>query len=73
MTVLPALAACGGGGGAAGIGSPYARLLLDTAARVGNAQAWVTNEYEHDGIGEDRVFARLTDLVRDMGGGITGD
>lgn len=29
MTVLPALTACGGGG-AAGIGSPYARLLLDT-------------------------------------------
>ncbi|WP_327581034.1 alpha/beta hydrolase [Nonomuraea sp. NBC_00507] len=48
-------------------------LQLDTAARVGNAQAWVTNEYEHDGIGEDRVFARLTGLVRDMGGGITGE
>ncbi|MFI7702492.1 alpha/beta fold hydrolase [Nonomuraea sp. NPDC049480] len=48
-------------------------LQLDTAARVGNTQAWVTNEYEHDGIGEDRVFARLTDLVRDMGGGITGE
>ncbi|MGP3913597.1 alpha/beta fold hydrolase [Nonomuraea sp. 10N515B] len=48
-------------------------LQLDTAARIGNAQAWVTNEYEHDGIGEDRVFARLTGLVRDMGGGITGE
>ncbi|MEU7836247.1 alpha/beta fold hydrolase [Nonomuraea sp. NPDC049129] len=48
-------------------------LQLDTAARIGNAQAWVTNEYEHDGLGEERVFARLTELVRDIGGGITGD
>ncbi|MFD0473173.1 hypothetical protein ACFQ0B_36620 [Nonomuraea thailandensis] len=46
-------------------------LQLDTASRVGNAQAWVTNEYEHDGIGEERVFARLTQLVRDLGGGLT--
>ncbi|NJP97522.1 alpha/beta hydrolase [Nonomuraea sp. FMUSA5-5] len=46
-------------------------LQLETAARVGNTQAWVTNEYEHDGIGEDRVFARLTALVRDLGGGLT--
>ncbi len=48
-------------------------LQLDTAARVGNAQAWVTNEYEHDGIGEERVFARLSALVRDIGGGITSE
>ncbi|WP_188193786.1 alpha/beta fold hydrolase [Nonomuraea sp. SYSU D8015] len=48
-------------------------LQLDTASRVGNTQAWVTNEYEHDGIGEERVFARLTDLVRDAGGEITGE
>ncbi|MEO3870919.1 alpha/beta fold hydrolase [Nonomuraea sp. B12E4] len=48
-------------------------LQLDTASRVGNAQAWVTNEYEHDGIGQERVFARLTGLVRDIGGGITGE
>ncbi|TYB70156.1 alpha/beta hydrolase [Nonomuraea sp. PA05] len=46
-------------------------LQLDTASRVGNTQAWVTNEYEHDGIGEERVFARLTGLVRDLGGGLT--
>ncbi|MGR6917389.1 alpha/beta fold hydrolase [[Actinomadura] parvosata] len=46
-------------------------LQLETAARVGNTQAWVTNEYEHDGIGEERVFARLTGLVRDLGGGLT--
>lgn len=48
-------------------------LQLDTASRVGNAQAWVTNEYEHDGIGEERVFDRLTALVRDTGGGITSE
>ncbi|MEV0825237.1 alpha/beta fold hydrolase [Nonomuraea rubra] len=46
-------------------------LQLDTASRVGNTQAWVTNEYEHDGIGEERVFARLTQLVRDLGRGLT--
>ncbi|GAA2835296.1 hypothetical protein GCM10020220_025280 [Nonomuraea rubra] len=46
-------------------------LQLDTASRVGNTQAWVTNEYEHDGIGEERVFARLTQLVRELGGGLT--
>jgi proline iminopeptidase len=37
---------------------------------VGNLQAWVTNEYEHDGIGSDRVFERLTELVRSVGGGV---
>ena len=47
-----------------------AGLQLETAARVGNTQAWVTNEYEHDGLGDDRVFARLTGLVQDIGGGI---
>ncbi|MEV5963471.1 alpha/beta fold hydrolase [Kribbella sp. NPDC051952] len=45
-------------------------LQLDTAARVGNLQAWVTNEYEHDGLGAERVFARLTELVRSVGGGV---
>lgn len=45
-----------------------AHLQLDTAGLVGNTQAWVTNEYEHDGIGADRVFARLTDLVAQNGG-----
>ncbi|WP_326824946.1 alpha/beta fold hydrolase [Streptosporangium sp. NBC_01756] len=49
-----------------------AGLQLETAARVGNTQVWVTNEYEHDGIGDDRVFARLTGLVHDIGGG-TGE
>jgi proline iminopeptidase len=45
-------------------------LQLDTANRVGNLQAWVTNEYEHDGLGAERVFARLTELVRSVGGGV---
>ncbi|MFC7640782.1 hypothetical protein ACFQX6_07060 [Streptosporangium lutulentum] len=48
-----------------------AGLQLETAARVGNTQVWVTNEYEHDGLGDDRVFARLTGLVKDIGGGIS--
>ncbi|MEV4808886.1 alpha/beta fold hydrolase [Micromonospora avicenniae] len=48
-----------------------AGLQLDTASRVGNVQTWITNEYEHDGVREDdRVFARLTQLVRETGGGI---
>ncbi|MCK2218800.1 alpha/beta hydrolase [Actinomadura sp. ATCC 31491] len=47
-----------------------AHLQLDTAARVGNARAWVTNEYEHDGVGDPRVLGRLKELVRDMGGEI---
>jgi pimeloyl-ACP methyl ester carboxylesterase len=45
-------------------------LQLDTANRVGNLQAWVTNEYEHDGLGADRVFERLTELVASIGGGV---
>jgi pimeloyl-ACP methyl ester carboxylesterase len=32
-------------------------LQLDTLSRVGSSQAWVTNEYEHDGIGDARVPA----------------
>lgn len=45
-------------------------LQLETAARVGNLQAWVTNEYEHDGLGSEQVFCRLTELVRSIGGGV---
>ena len=45
-------------------------LQLDTASRVGNLQAWVTNEYEHDGLSSERVFARLTELARSVGGGV---
>ncbi|MFI5937482.1 alpha/beta fold hydrolase [Actinoplanes sp. NPDC051494] len=45
-----------------------AGLQRDTLARVGNTQAWVTNEYEHDGITDSRVFRRLREMVRDRGG-----
>lgn len=43
-------------------------LQLDTLSRLGNAQAWVTNEYEHDGLADPRVLRRLRELVRDTGG-----
>jgi pimeloyl-ACP methyl ester carboxylesterase len=46
-----------------------AGLSLDTAKRTGNVEAWVTNEYEHDGVRQSsRVFRRLLDMVRDKGG-----
>ena len=42
-----------------------AELSLETAAAVGNLMAWVTNEYEHDGLRQDaRVLERLMDMVR---------
>ena len=45
-----------------------AGLQQATLARLGAAQAWVTNEFEHDGIGSGRVFTRLREMVRDRGG-----
>jgi pimeloyl-ACP methyl ester carboxylesterase len=41
-----------------------AELQLDTARRVGNVRAWVTNEFEHDGLRADaeRVLGRLMDM-----------
>jgi hypothetical protein len=41
-----------------------AGLQLETAARVGGVRAWVTNEYEHDGLRADgpRVLGRLMDM-----------
>ncbi|MCW4459986.1 alpha/beta hydrolase [Microbacterium sp. MPKO10] len=45
-----------------------AHLQLDTASRVGNARAWVTNEFEHDGIGSARVVPRLREMVAEFGG-----
>jgi pimeloyl-ACP methyl ester carboxylesterase len=41
-----------------------AGLQLDTARRVGNVRAWVTNEFEHDGLRKDaaRVLGRLMDM-----------
>ncbi|GGU64894.1 alpha/beta hydrolase [Streptomyces albospinus] len=42
-----------------------AGLSLDTARTIGTARAWVTNEWEHDGLAAsgDRVLARLMDLA----------
>ncbi|WP_433259980.1 alpha/beta fold hydrolase [Actinosynnema sp. CS-041913] len=40
-------------------------LSLDTAERVGGLRTWVTNEWEHDGVGAsgERVLDRLIDLA----------
>ena len=46
-----------------------AGLSLETAGRIGNLQAWVTNEYEHDGLrASPAVFGRLREMVREKGG-----
>lgn len=42
-------------------------LQLDTLSRVGNSHAWVTNEFEHDGLHGDVVFKRLFEEARDRG------
>jgi uncharacterized protein involved in copper resistance len=38
----------------------------NTAAQIRGARAWITNEYEHNGLRLDgeRVLGRLIDLVR---------
>jgi len=43
-------------------------LSLETAALVGNLQAWVTNEFEHDGLHSGGVLPRLFQLVDNEGG-----
>lgn len=45
-----------------------AELSLETAAVVGNVRAWVTNEYEHDGLRLGDVFPRLRTMIDEMGG-----
>jgi len=42
-----------------------AHLQLETLNAVGSARAWVTNEYEHDGVRADggRVLGRLMDMA----------
>ncbi|WEV64617.1 alpha/beta fold hydrolase [Bifidobacterium sp. ESL0732] len=43
-------------------------MQLDTLSRVGNSHAWVTNEYQHDGIHHGgAVFAHLYDEALDRG------
>ena len=45
-----------------------AGLSLDTASRVGNTHAWVTNEFEHDGIRDADVAEQLFRHVEDRFG-----
>jgi pimeloyl-ACP methyl ester carboxylesterase len=42
-----------------------AGLQLETARAVGNSRVWVTNEFEHNGIGAEggRVLARMMDMA----------
>ncbi|HIZ18747.1 MAG TPA: alpha/beta hydrolase [Candidatus Olsenella stercoravium] len=42
-------------------------LQLDTLGRVGASHAWVTNEFEHDGLHGEHVFKHLLDEARDRG------
>lgn len=44
-----------------------ASLSLDTLSRLGNAHAWVTNQYEHDGVHGNEVFAHLYKTMLDQG------
>lgn len=46
-----------------------AGLSLETAATVGNLHAWVTNEYEHDGLRLGDVAERLFDALEARMGG----
>ena len=45
-----------------------AGLQLETAAAVGSARVWVTNEHEHDGLRDPAVVTRLRTMVREEGG-----
>lgn len=42
-------------------------LSLATLTRVGHSHAWVTNEFEHDGVHGSVVFRRLYNEARDRG------
>lgn len=42
-------------------------LQLDTLSRVGASHAWVTNEFEHDGLHGEGVFRHLFEEARDRG------
>lgn len=44
-----------------------ADLSLDSLSRIGAAHAWVTNEFEHDGVHGDSVFDRLYAMALDRG------
>ena len=42
-------------------------LQLDTLSRVGTSHAWVTNEFEHDGLHDPAVFKHLFDEALNRG------
>lgn len=42
-------------------------IQLDTLGRVGASHAWVTNDYEHDGVHGTGVFAHLYELAQARG------
>ncbi|BDR52851.1 proline iminopeptidase [Bombiscardovia nodaiensis] len=42
-------------------------LQMDTLSRIGASHAWVTSEYEHDGLHEGGVFSKLLDMARRRG------
>jgi pimeloyl-ACP methyl ester carboxylesterase len=43
-------------------------LQLQTLSGIGNSRAWVSNEWEHDGIGDQRVLRGLLQRLDDDGG-----
>ena len=46
-----------------------AGISLETSRAVGNAEVWITNELEHDGIRQSgSVFERLVTMVAEKGG-----
>ncbi|GAB4084551.1 alpha/beta fold hydrolase [Myceligenerans cantabricum] len=45
---------------------------LETVAHVGNADAWVTNAFEHDGLRVGNTFATLLDRLDARGGPLRG-
>ena len=47
-----------------------AGLSLETAAHVGNAKAWVTNEHEHDGLRIGDVLSTLLRRLDERGGAL---
>lgn len=48
-------------------------LSLDTASRVAGLNAWVTNEYEHDGVHHDGVAERLFSALEHRLGGTVNE
>lgn len=50
-----------------------APLSLRTAHEVGSMHAWVTSEFEHDGVSNARVFQHLSQLLSSTGKGVSLD